>query len=154
METAHSIWEVVEDGLPFKGVDQFGKPSMLFEISEDTDDGTFPTVAGWKKYINKLDSDGASFFLNRLTRKKDKTQIEYYGGVTIIREKEWSDEAIIEFKEPITVVFGTVGDTEITAKVTRLKGEFDLDFFFKKSGRQQEMANGFEIWFKVNEYLG
>ena len=47
-----------------------------------------------------------------------------------------------------------MGDTDITAAVKRVRGEFDHDYFFKKNGRQQEFANGFEIWFKVNEYLG
>jgi hypothetical protein len=79
--------------------------------------------------------------------------IEAY-DVTIFRKHDWDTEATIEFKEPITVVMGKVGDVEITAQVKKVRGEFDHDYFFKKNGRQQELANGFEIWFKVNEYLG
>jgi len=153
MKTAHSIWEVTEDGLPFEGVSFSGKPSMLFEINEDTDDGTFPTVQRWKKHVTKLDENGTPFFLNRLTRKKDKTRIDAY-GVTIHRENEWSYEATIEFKEPITVVMGRVGDLPVTATVSKIKGEFGHDYFFKSSGRQHDLANGFEIWFTPKEYLG
>lgn len=153
MNTAHSIWEVVEDGASFEGVSFCGKPSMLFEISEDTDDGIFPTVQSWKKHVTKLDENGTSFFLNRLTRKKDKRLIEAY-GVIIHRENEWTTEATIEFKEPITVVMGRVGETQVTAQVSKIRGEFDHDYFFKSSGRQHDFANGFEIWFTPKEYLG
>jgi hypothetical protein len=153
MNTVHTIWEVVEDGIAFEGASFCNKPSMLIEINEDTDDGIFPTVRGWKTYLTKLDDNGTAFFLNRLTRKKDKRLIEAY-GVTIHRENEWTTEATIEFKEPITVVMGRVGETVVAAQVSKVRGDFDHDYFFKKSGRQQDIANGFEIWFKVSEYLG
>ena len=155
METAHSIWEVTDMKLPFKGVKflECGN-AMLFDIHEDTDDGTYERVADWKRFVNKLDNEGTSFFINKLaTNKRKKTMIEAY-DVTIFRKHDWDTEATIEFKEPITVVIGKVGDVEITAEVKRIRGEFDHDYFFKRNGRQQELANGFEIWFKVNEYLG
>ena len=155
METAHSIWEVTDMKLPFKGIKFMeSQNAMLFDIQEDTDDGTYERVADWKRFVNKLDNEGTSFFINKLaTNKRKKTMIEAY-GVTIFRKHDQDTEATIEFKEPITVVMGKVGDVEITAKVKKVRGEFDHDYFFKKNGRQQELANGFEIWFKVNEYLG
>ena len=155
METAHSIWEVTDMKLPFKGVKflECGN-AMLFDIHEDTDDGTYERVADWKRFVNKLDNEGTSFFINKLaTNKRKKTMIEAY-DVTIFRKHDWDTEATIEFKEPIIVVIGKVGDVEITAEVKRIRGEFDHDYFFKRNGRQQELANGVEIWFKVNEYLG
>jgi len=155
METAHSIWEVTDMKLPFKGVKflECGN-AMLFDIHEDTDDGTYERVADWKRFVNKLDQEGTSFFINKLaTNKRKKTMIEAY-DVTIFRKHDQDTEATIEFKEPITVVMGKVGGVEITAQVKKIRGEFDHDYFFKKNGRQQELANGFEIWFKVNEYLG
>ena len=155
METAHSIWEVTDMKLPFKGVKflECGN-AMLFDIHEDTDDGTYERVADWKRFVNKLDNEGTSFFINKLaTNKRKKTMIEAY-DVTIFRKHDWDTEATIEFKEPIIVVIGKVGDVEITAEVKRIRGEFDHDYFFKRNCRQQELANGFEIWFKVNEYLG
>lgn len=155
METTHSIWEVTDMELPFKGIKFMeSQNAMLFDIHEDTDDGTYEKVADWKRMVKKLDSDGTSFFLNQLARgKRKKTLIEAY-DVTIFRKNDWDTDAIIEFKEPIIVHIGKVGDTDITAAVKRVRGEFDHDYFFKKNGRQQEFANGFEIWFKVNEYLG
>ena len=156
METAHSIWEVTDMELPFKGVKFMeSQNAMLFDIHEDTDDGTYEKVADWKRFVNKLDNEGTAFFINKLAGKgkRKKTMIEAY-DVTIFRKSEWDTDATIEFKEPITVVIGKVGDVEITAEVKRIRGEFDHDYFFKKNGRQQELANGFEIWFKVNEYLG
>ena len=155
METTHSIWEVTDMELPFKGIKFMeSQNAMLFDIHEDTDDGTYEKVADWKRMVKKLDSDGTSFFLNQLARgKRKKTLIEAY-DVTIFRKNDCDTDAIIEFKEPIIVHIGKVGDTDITAAVKRVRGEFDHDYFFKKNGRQQEFANGFEIWFKVNEYLG
>ena len=155
METAHSIWEVTDMNLPFKGV-KFNESqnAMLFDIHEDTDDGTYERVADWKRFVTKLDQEGTAFFINKLAGKsRKKTMIEAY-DVTIFRKHDWDTEATIEFKEPVTVVMGKVGDVEITAQVKKIRGEFDHDYFFKRSGRQQELANGFEIWFKVNEYLG
>lgn len=155
METAHSIWEVTDMKLPFKGVKflECGN-AMLFDIHEDTDDGTYERVADWKRFLNKLDNEGTAFFINKLaTNKRKKTMIEAY-DVTIFRKHDQDTEATIEFKEPITVVMGKVGDVEITAQVKKIRGEFDHDYFFKKNGRQHDLANGFEIWFKVNEYLG
>jgi hypothetical protein len=155
METAHSIWEVTDMEMPFKGIKFMeSQNAMLFDIHEDTDDGTYEKVADWKRFVKKLDSDGTSFFLNQLAKgKRKKTLIEAY-DVTIFRKNDWDTDAIIEFKEPIIVHIGKVGDTDITAAVKRIRGEFDHDYFFKKNGRQQEFANGLEIWFKVNEYLG
>jgi len=155
METTHSIWEVTDMEMPFKGIGFNGSQNaMLFDIHEDTDDGTYEKAADWKRTVKKLDSDGTSFFLNQLARgKRKKTLIEAY-DVTIFRKNDWDTDAIIEFKEPIIVHIGKVGDTDITAAVKRIRGEFDHDYFFKKNGRQQDLANGFEIWFKVNEYLG
>jgi len=155
METAHSIWEVTDMNLPFKGI-PFGESgnAMLFDIHEDTDDGTYERVADWERFVTKLDKEGTAFFINKLaTNKRKKTMIEAY-DVTIFRKHDWDTEATIEFKEPITVVIGKVGDVEITAQVKKIRGEFDHDYFFKKNGRQHDLANGFEIWFKVNEYLG
>lgn len=155
METTHSIWEVTDMEMPFKGIKFMeSQNAMLFDIHEDTDDGTYEKAADWKRTVKKLDSDGTSFFLNQLARgKRKKTLIEAY-DVTIFRKNDWDTDAIIEFKEPIIVHIGKVGDTDITAAVKRIRGEFDHDYLFKKNGRQQEFANGFEIWFKVNEYLG
>ena len=153
METTHSIWGVFDKDGPFKGINMdFGNNCMLFEVSQDTDDGTYPTVASYTRDANGLDDEGASHFLNRLTRKKNKLEIEY-DGVKIIRDSKWDNQAILEFKEPIEVVIGQVGDKPIIEKVKKIKGEFDHDWFWTRNGRQDKIANGYEIWFKIESYL-
>jgi hypothetical protein len=102
--------------------------------------------------INALERNGVPHFINRLTRKKNKLEIDY-DGVKIIRTTKWEDEAILEFKEPIDVVVGSVGERLIIEKVKRIKGEFDHDYFWTRGGRQDKVANGYEIWFKIREYL-
>jgi len=47
------------------------------------------------------------------------------------------------------MVFGYVGERAVIEKVKKIEGEFTHDWFFKKSGRQDKIANGFEIWFEV-----
>ena len=156
MTTTHSIWEILDEGVTFEPVDlksSFIKNAMLFEISEDTDDGTFPRVSDYTRFANSLDSDGTSYFLNRLSRKKNKLELDFC-GVKITRGSQWDCKAILEFPEPIDVIMGHVGEKAIIEKVKRIQGDFTHDWFFKKSGRQDKIANGFEIWFEVEKYLG
>lgn len=153
METTHTIWGVFDKEGPFKGIKMdFGNNCMLFEVSQDTDDGTYPTVASYTRDANGLDEEGASHFINRLTRKKNKLEIEY-DGVKIIRDSKWDNQAILEFKEPIEVVIGQIGDKPIIEKVTKIGGEFVHDWFWSKNGRQDKIANGYEIWFVIGNYI-
>jgi hypothetical protein len=153
METTHSIWGLLDGDGPLKGIKMdFGNNCILFEVSQDTDDGTYPTVASYTRDANGLDNEGASHFLNRLTRKKDKTQLDY-DGVKIIRDSKWDSEATLEFKEPIGVVIGKIGEKLIIEKVKKIRGEFQHDWFWTRNGRQDKIANGYEIWFVINSYL-
>ncbi|CAB4175040.1 hypothetical protein UFOVP1247_71 [uncultured Caudovirales phage] len=153
METTHSIWGVLDKDGPLKGIKtSIGNNCMLFDVSQDTDDGTYPTVASYTRDANGLDGEGASHFINRLTRKKNKLEIEY-DGVKIIRDSKWDNQAILEFKEPIEVVIGQVGDKPIIEKVTKIGGEFTHDWFWTKNGRQDKIANGYEIWFVIGKYI-
>jgi hypothetical protein len=155
MKTTHSIWSLLDGDGPLKGIKMdFGNNCMLFEISQDTDDGTYPTVASYTRDANALDEEGASHWINRLTRKKDKTQIEFYDGVKIIREDKWSHDAVLEFKEPVEVVLGYLDETPIVIDVKKIKGEFTHDWFWTRNGRQDRIANGYEIWFKIESYHG
>ena len=153
MTTTHTIWGILDGDGPLKGV-KFGTSNnaIQIEVSQDTDDGTYPRLCDYMRDINALENEGASHFLNRLTRKKNKLKI-VYEGVTIIRDSKWSTDAVLEFKEPIDVVVGTVGERLIIEKVQRIKGEFDHDYFWTKNGLQDKVANGYEIWFKIKEYL-
>ena len=156
MTTTHSIWEILDEGVTFEPVDlksSFIKNAMLFEISEDTDDGTFPRVSDYTRFANSLDSEGTSYFINRLSRKKNKLELDFC-GVKITRGSQWDCKAILEFPEPIDVIMGYVGEKAIVEKVKRIQGDFTHDWFFRKSGRQDKIANGFEIWFEVEKYLG
>jgi hypothetical protein len=151
MKTTPNYWSLAEGEL-FRGIEILGhRDCMLIDMNQDTDDGTFPRVSDYVRYVNKLEAEGTAYFLNRCSlRKKLKFQ---YDTFTVTRESEHTAEAVIEFKEPITVVFGKVGDTEITSKIKRLRGEFIHDWFWTKSGRQEKVANGFEVWFAIKEYL-
>jgi hypothetical protein len=151
--TTHTIWGII-DGDGAAGGVRFGDcdNAILFEVSKDTDDGTYPRLCDYMRDINSLELNGVTHFINRLTRKKNKLEIDY-DGVKIIRTAKWQDEAVLEFKEPIDVVVGKVGERLVIEKVKRIKGEFDHDYFWTRNGRQSKVANGYEIWFKIKEYL-
>ena len=152
-KTVHQVWGILDGDGPFEGVKKdFGRDCLLFEVSQDTDDGTYPRLCDWMRAANALERDGTSHFLNRLTRKKNKRKIDFE-GIKIIRDAEWETEAVLEFKEPIEVVMGRVGDRVIIEKVKKLRGEFHHDWFWTRNGLQSKIANGYEIWFEVKEYL-
>ncbi len=154
MKAVHSIWNLLDGDGPLRGIKtDFGQSCMLFEVSQDTDDGTYPRLCDWMRDANALDENGSSHFINRLTRKKDKLKIPFYGGVTIVRDSKWSTDAVLEFDEPVEVVMGQVGDRPIIEKVKRIKGEFYHDWFWTRGGRQEKIANGYEIWFEIKNYL-
>jgi hypothetical protein len=71
----------------------------------------------------------------------------------IIRDSKWDSEATLEFKEPIDVVIGKIGEKLIIEKVKKIRGEFQHDWFWTRNGRQDKIANGYEIWFVINSYL-
>jgi hypothetical protein len=152
MEKTVNLWGAI-DGEVLCGITTVGMDNaVLFDINEDTDDGTFPTLASYTRAINRIENEGITSWLNRMTRKKSKLVIDL-GEFKIIRDGAASTEAIIEFEKPIEVWHAKVGETQVTSQVKRIKGEFFHDYFFKKSGRQDKIANGFEVWFSIGEYL-
>ena len=157
MESTHTLWDVIEEGKvlsPYTGSHSSPhiRKAILFEISEDTEDGTYPRVSDYVRLTNKIEANGTSVWVNRLTRKRNKKSIEFF-GCKIERSADYEDEATIEFATPIQVIFGYVGDEPIIKEIKKIKGEFTHDWFWMKSGRQDKVANGFEIWFNIKEFL-
>lgn len=156
METTFNLWDILEEDTVLKPISLMDSNhvnnAILFDANRDTDDGTYPRVCDYMRVVNKLESDGPASWINRLSRKKNKLKIDF-GGVTIIRDKCWQDEAVLEFKEPIKVVFGWVGEEPIIKEVKKIKGEFTHDWFWTSQGRQDKVANGFEIYFNIHKYL-
>ena len=157
METTHTIWDIIEEDKvldPYNGghSSSFIKKAILFEISDDNEDGTYPRVCDYVRLTNRIEADGTSVWVNRLTSKKNKKIIDYW-GCKIERSADYETEATIEFKTPIKVIFGYIGEDPIVKEVKKIKGEFTHDWFWTRNGRQDKIANGFEIWFNINEFL-
>lgn len=154
MKTTHSIWNLLDGSGPLSPIKtSFAQKCMLIEISQDSDDGCYPRVCDWTRHANRLDVDGASYWVNRQTRNKSKLKIPFYDGVTILRDSPFSTDAVLEFSEPVEVVLGTIGDRMIVEKVKKIRGQFYHDWFWTRNGRQEKIANGYEIWFEIEEYL-
>ena len=149
MDTTTTLWGIIEDELPLDNCKK-----ILFEISDEHEDGTYPLVMHYVTLANKIDDEGTSAWLNRMAGKKSKRlDFLFYDGIRIIRECEYDAEAVVIFKNPISIVMGYVGEQPIIAKVTQLKGEFFHDWFWTKEKRQNKIANGFEIYFRINELI-
>jgi hypothetical protein len=156
METTYKIWDILDEGTPLLPITLQNSShinnAIIFDVHQDTDDGSFPRVSDWTRFVNKIENDGVYRFLNGLTRKKNKLSIRY-DQCTIIRDKDWDDSAVIEFDTPIQVVFGHIGDEPIIKEVKKIKGEFTHDWFWTSRGAQDKVANGVEIYFNIQEYL-
>lgn len=156
MKTTGTIWEILEDAdvlLPVsRGSNSHINNAILFEISNDNEDGTYPRVSDYVRLVNQLEIDGTYAWINRLTRKRNKKEIDFM-GCKIIRNADYANEAVVEFATPIKVVFGYIGDNPVVRDIKKISGEFTHDWFWTKRGRQDKVANGFEIYFNIKEYL-
>jgi hypothetical protein len=151
--TTLCLWNAIEEGEILSSINTSGYDNaVIIDVNQDVDDGTFPTLASYTRAVNQIEDDGISAWINRMTRKKSKLEIDL-GEYKIIRTAPHETTAILEFKEPIEVKLGKIGDRLHTAPVKRIKGEFFHEYFFTKGGRQDKIANGFEIWFSIQEYM-
>lgn len=144
MEFSTQLFEIVEDGMIFKGNE------MILEISSDDEDGTYPLVSHYVRLLNRIDKYGASAWLNWGKRKPLTVDLGY---CKVIRESKFSNIGKLVFDEPIKVNFGNIGNDYIIKEVTEIEGEFSYDYFWKNKGRQNKIPNGFEIIFQVSNYL-
>jgi len=152
IETSGRLFEIIEDGAffePYSRVNGMNGMFMEIEHSSDDEDGTYPLIMHYITLVKKMDESGAPAWLNR--NAKDKLNIDY-DGMKIVRKSQWDSEATLIFKEPITVVFGKVGEELITHKVSKITGEFTYEWFWTKRGRQDKYANGFNIYFECKTF--
>jgi hypothetical protein len=150
MQTTNSIWAALDDNLPLELFSINGEAnSITIDMSEDTDDGIYPTAASWKRVLTGMDKEGTSYWVNRLTRKKDKCRINLE-DYTITRDQPWHESAVIEFARPIQVVLNRIGDKTYTAPVKKIRGRFNHEYWFS---RNSEMATRFDIYFVVEQYM-
>lgn len=97
-----------------------------------------------------MESDGTSAFLDWYCGKKIKSDNGY---CVITRKTKYGVDATIEFKSPITIVFGKVGEELVTKQVSKITGEFTHEWFWMKGERRQNRyANGFEIFFDCQTF--
>lgn len=152
MEQTVALWSAFEGEVLCSINTPVYNNAILVDMNGDTDDGTFPRLSDWTRAVNQIEDSGISAWINRWTNKRLKLEIDM-GEYKIIRKAKDDTDAILEFKEPITVKLGKIGDKLQTAQVKRMSGEFFHDYYFTKNGRQDKIANGFEVWFSIQEYL-
>lgn len=68
METTQTLWGLLDDTLLLKN-----NRSIIFEISDEHEDGTYPLVMHYVTFANKIDNEGTSAWLNRMAGKKKQT---------------------------------------------------------------------------------
>ena len=158
IDFTHTIWGI-EDGeilepKELKLRTDINK-GILFESSEDSDDGTYPLIMHYVSLVNKIDKDNSSVWLNKIANSlstKNRLDIDY-GVCRIVRKTTYDTKAILIFKEPIDVLITKIGEKNIIEKVSEIQGEFTHDYFWTRNGRQSKIANGFEIWFNIKKFL-
>jgi len=151
LKPTHTIWDIMdEDGYFLKPLDKDN--GILMEVSDDGEDGTYPRPSDYVRCVNSLDKEGTSYWLNRTAGKKNKLDFKFC-GINIIRGNKWDDEAILEFPESIPYCFGMIGSEPVIRKVKKLEGTFEHEYYWRKNGRQNKVANGFEIWFNINKII-
>jgi hypothetical protein len=154
METSSQLFKIVEDGdafLPFANISMHSPKTLEYDRMDEYYDGIFPRVSDYTRQANKMDSEGVTAFLNWNTPKHKRCSF-HNGYCTVTRESEWDNEATLTFDKPIQVVFGYVGEEPVIKEVTQIKGEFFFEWFWLKNGRQDKMANGFEIYFNCKSF--
>lgn len=69
-----------------------------------------------------------------------------------LNQSEYSDEATIVFAHPIEIIVAYIGENPIKINVKQITGHFALEWFWTKNGRQNKIANGFEVYFNIEKY--
>jgi len=153
---SHVVWNIVEDKEvfePIKSVNGVTGTYMLMEMIEDSHDGTFPRVSDYTRLANRIDKEGISEYLTWISTKKSKKLVSNTGYCTIERTSKFSNEAVIKFETPIKMCFGVVNGEQIIQEIDQIKGEFDHEWFWMKNGRQDKIANGFEVYFNCKNFV-
>lgn len=152
METSYKLWSIIDDKSVFKPLEeiyqhQLGK-FMLIDQHEDTDDGTFSRVNTYTRLVKRIDND-TSNYLTWLMSSKMKIGLD---GSILRRVDKHTAKVSLIFDEPINVVFGYVSDEPIIKEVTQINGEIYIDWFWRKNGRQNKYANGFEVYLDCEKF--
>lgn len=153
----HTVWSITEEEEifdPVLSVNQGGERGkfMLIEHIEDEYDGIFPRISDYTRMANRIERDGISEFITWLSKRSNKLKADT-GYCKIEREAKYKSEATLFFNKPITVCLGEINGKPITALVNKIKGEFTWEWFWFKNGRQNKIANGFDVWFDCQEYF-
>lgn len=149
-----TLWDAVECGEVLSPVSSIYQGStngnfMLFEMFEDGDDGTFPRVSDFMRVVNAINKEGASAYLRWIGRSKMKFN---QGYCTVEREGKFSNNATLTFDKPISIVVAEVNDKPVIIQANKIEGEFFVDWFWRKGGRQDKVANGCEVWFDCQKF--
>jgi hypothetical protein len=147
METSTQLFRIVEDGAVFEPRNHvhYAGRYMNIETSTDDEDGTYPEVKDYIELIDKMDADGTDAWLNWCS-SGNALDIDL-GYCRVVRDTEYAVEARLEFPEPIKMKVAEVNGEPVLVDVDTIEGEFTHEWFFTKSGRQDEKANGFDIYF-------
>ena len=127
----------------------FNRRTLFIDTTEDSDDGTWLRVSDYKRFCNKVDDGDTKAIQNFLIGGKRK-KCDY--GEFIL-EKKNDDEIIVNFKSPVKALFGYVGEEPIVKEVTKLEGKIHWDFFFRRNGRQSDIANGIEFYLEEVKFV-
>lgn len=145
IKTSTSIFAIAEDeaAIPFeKGL------KLFIDQTEDTDDGTWTRVSDYTRFCNRVDSGDTKAIQNFLIGNRRKSLD--YGAFFLTKDSD--DGFIVTFISPVKVLFGEISGEPVVKTIKELKGKISWDFFFKRNGRQDKIANGIEFLIEDIEF--
>lgn len=156
METSSNINSIIEDVLILK---PDSENRIWIDNHCDTDDGTFPRVSDYTRRLKRMEfHGGAADILNWMGNRRMKFSMD---GYSIARKDTVSSNAVIIFDGLIHVSMGHIFELNnegfmvkkpVTSLINRIRGHFEYEFFWSKNGRQDKVANGFEIYFVCEQF--
>lgn len=152
-ETSCCLSSIVDGEEIFSPVNKVNSTSgkwMLFETTEDTEDGTFPEVAEYVSLVKEMDDEGTNAFLNW----HGGQELEFDNGYCkVSRKSKHNTTATLVFSKPIEIVVAELNGEPVTIKANKITGEFTHEWYwFKNNGRQDKVANGFNVWFDCQKF--
>ena len=135
----YSIWAITEDNETLATKDR-----LLLDIIEFGEIG-FERKSDWVRFCNKLNS----YNITPLRRRTigDKKEGFYYANIKF----DYSN-VTISFENPISVVFGEIGNEYVISKVKEIKGLISWEWFYSKNN-ELEIANICEVFLTDIKFL-
>lgn len=136
MKNTNQLFETLENNIP---LDISGR--VYFDTFSLQDDGPFPHLSDWSRFINTIDKNGAGEYIEK--------HFKGYNIQSINETKNYGVYTIL-FKEPITILLATINGEPVTAQAQLFTATISHEWYHSsydhKQYQQWKKATGVEIF--------